>query len=515
MELRDYQMEAVEAITSTEKGRSTLIALATGAGKTVIMAFAIKELVEQGFKCLLLAHRGELIKQATVTLERVVSCEIGVFSAYCKRKEIKQLTIASIQSFHKRHKRNEIPNGEFDFVFVDEAHRLKDKNKESQYRDVIEDLGASLIGVTATPYRITGNIYGDEFSWFDEVAFSVGLRPLIDEGFLVDYKHQLAEGTKAIQKDLKKVTKQQGEYNQKELGSVCTKTIHLDTVIHAVNDYGKDRKSIVIFCVNIEHAEKMVERLIDLHEDAVLVHSKIHERTRDINLWLFNSGLVRYMINVGVLTEGWDCTRVDCVALARPTKSTALYVQMVGRGLRLDPMKKDCLVLDVVGNCVEHGLVEDPTINKEDDSDPDKKENRICEFCLMFVKNIPVCGECGEERIPEKQDYEFSNTAMDFKEVSIREIVTIHHGKCLEHTTASGNKCLKVVLNGEYYHYYRTDLHWMRSKFAKIINENSIYDVGKTLNPSRFMDAINGQHIFPIEGVSVVTENGFKKVQGF
>ena len=511
MQLRPYQVQAVETITKATT--NTLIQAPCGAGKTIIMSHAIHQLEAMSKRCLILAHRGELIRQAEDKLKAAVDIDCHVYSAYLKRKELGGVTVASIQSLARC---KEIPH--FDFVFIDECHRLPPPDKKSQYKKVLDLLGTLIIGVTATPYRSSGGFIYGKGQWFGKVNYQIEMRLLIDQGHLCEYRHKLSNGAKMLRADMGGVKKCAGEYNQKEMGEVVTKEIHLETVMHALRDYGQARSSVVVFCVNIKHAELLLEKLDEAGESACMVHSQLPTWERDENLAAFDDGEVRWMLNIGILTEGWDCTRVDCIVLARPTLSTALYVQMVGRGLRVHDKKKDCLILDVVGNYLSHGLVESPNV-KSGGRESEKNEHRICEFCLEVIKNIDLCPVCGEEKTKEeKKVIRYASARHGFQDVDEGRDMVFLGGSASFYTAKNGGKCIKVELRAtggiKAAHYYRVDMKWIGTKFAAIVNTYYSRNVGNWLAPSRFMAAINGGHIFPLQAKAKREKYGWK-VKGF
>ena len=350
---------------------------------------ALSTLPEKGLKCLVLAHRGELVRQAADKLRRATGIECAVFSAYLKSKELGPITVASIQSLANY--KDEL---DFDIVIIDECHRVPDKSKESQYGTVLKKLDARLIGFTATPYRLdSGLIYG-EGEWWISLNYQIPLRQLIDEGHLVDYRHKTTIATKRIASGLKSVKTTAGEYNEKQSSELMTQTAN----IHSIKNTVQDEKSIVVFCVSIDHAEAVAAIL----DDFAIVHSKMSSADREENLRRFDAGEARWMLNVGVLTEGWDCSRVDCIVLARPTKSTALYVQMVGRGLRLHPGKEVCTIYDLVGCHDEFGFVDDPQIITDDERGEGEAKPKVCPECFSVVPAaVKICPDCGFEFIPE------------------------------------------------------------------------------------------------------------------
>ena len=508
MQLRGYQQEARGEVVSGDG--HTLIQAPTGAGKTIIFSKCLEYFAEKGLKCLVLAHRGELVRQAADKLRRATGIECAVFSAYLKSKELGPITVASIQSLANY--KDEL---DFDIVIIDECHRVPDKSKESQYGTVLKKLDARLIGFTATPYRLdSGLIYG-EGEWWISLNYQIPLRQLIDEGHLVDYRHKTTIATKRIASGLKSVKTTAGEYNEKQSSELMTQTAN----IHSIKNTVQEEKSIVVFCVSIDHAEAVAAIL----DDFAIVHSKMSSADREENLRRFDAGEARWMLNVGVLTEGWDCSRVDCIVLARPTKSTALYVQMVGRGLRLHPGKEFCTIYDLVGCHDEFGFVDDPQIITDDERGEGEAKPKVCPECFSVVPAaVKICPDCGFEFIPEKEEIEEDeeDKAYVMAELSIDEhpnFGDVVGGFAQFYESSKGTNCLKV---GYYhskrkrpiYHFYPIEKEWIGGKLAKIAKRGRPGFDEDYLTPKRFMNAVNGSHIFPIKGVMIQSDGKFEKI---
>lgn len=511
MELRPYQHEIVSMIL--ESNEDVLIQAPTGAGKTIMFSKCLQEFANRGQKSLVLAHRGELIRQAEDKLMQATGMDCGVFSAYMGRKEIKPVTVASIQSLARF-------NGtlEFDNIIIDEAHRVPDPKNDSQYGKVLGSIDARLIGFTATPYRLdSGKIYGDG-QWWPTLNYQIPLRQLIDEGHLIDYLHRVSMGTKQIRSELKKVKVTAGEYNEKQSSEMMTKSYNLHSIVNTV----QDEKSIVVFCVSIEHAEALKAILKD---EAGLVHSKMSTTDRDSSLKMFNEGKLRWMLNVGVLTEGWDCPRVDAIVLARPTKSTALYVQMVGRGLRLFEGKKRCVIYDIVGNYDEFGFVDDPEINV-DEKGEGKLGTKICPMCFTVLpSNAQACKECGFSFKDDKQEEEAieddSEKEHEMRDLSIDQhpdFGDVYKGVADEYESKKGTRCLRVAYyhskrKKPVFHFYPMDKQWVGTKLAFIVKKYNEKFNENWLSPKRYLKAVNGGHIFPMVGLMVKTdEKGYDKI---
>ncbi len=350
--------------------QDVLLQAATGAGKTIMFSALARLFVERWhMHVTILAHREQLVRQAADKLTRVWpegKEQVGIAcSSVTSHVDLERhVVIGSPQTLARRV--NELP--EQQLLIVDECHRLPPRGKRSQYAAVIDRLreyypDMRMLGVTATPYRLGhGYIYGEDCrspkeNWFQTLAFSIGIDDLQDEGYLAPIK-----GYGCAEPDLSGVKTSKGEYDLAQLSEAMSQPLHIGSAVEAVKKYGQDRRHIVVFAVTIAHAEALRDAFRGAGFRAGVVHSLMPRDERQQVLSAFDEGGLDVICNVGVLTEGWDCTSVDCMVMCRPTKSTALYVQMVGRGLRTAPGKTDCLLLDLSGNWREHGNPAHPRV---------------------------------------------------------------------------------------------------------------------------------------------------------
>jgi len=513
MEIKDiyYQSDAVETILETKK--NCLIQAPTGAGKTIIMGLAINRLVQRGQTALILAHRGELIIQAIDKFSSLVTSPVGAYSSYIGIKQIEDVTVATYQSFGRM---QNIPK--FDYIFIDEVHRLPWMDKKSMYKKIIDAHDSILIGVTATPFRMRNLIYGigDEY-WFQRLDYKINMREIIEKGFLVDYKYKVGYSTSEIRKKLDKVKMVMGDYDQGEIEDIMKERMFVKNVYDAIDKQAKDRKKIVVFCTSIKHAE-----LLDTGFDgkSVCVHSRINKKINQASLEGFNSGDIRVIFSIGILTEGWDSPVCDCAIIARPTKSPALHVQMPGRALRTCPGKVDALILDIVGNYHDHGSIEDPRVYKKKKGDPET--HKVCPNCLeVYEKGLTKCPECGYEE-PKSARPPRKGKKQDVEDLEFRDIKdtkrTFHTITAKRHTTKAGRSTLKV----EFYHtegfkpvrvYYPLDAHWPPMSWANIIRRKFPKFKNKKVKIEDFLKGVEGSHLVPFEG-EIVDGNFGKKIKG-
>lgn len=415
--LRNYQQNVVDSVCQAfdEREQFVLVQAATGAGKTIIFSHLIKRLLENEpfLRIAVIAHRRELIAQAQEKMLKVYpEAPIGIACASLEKKKDmkKNITIGTIQTLA-----NQSKIAPFNVIIIDEVHRLPTKDKSSQMGQFLlncleRNPGLKVLGVTATPYRLGhGYIFGKLCknpygNWFSKKVATVGVEKLQKEKFLCPYTYMVTDQN--ISHDLAKVSLNSfGEYSTEDLERTVTRTEHLYSAVHAVKKHAQGRRSIVIFCVSITHAKKMKEIFQEEGLVTEAIHSEMEIQDRDEILDQFNKGQIRVLTNVNVLTEGWDSPRADCVMLCRPTMSPALYVQMVGRGLRTFEGKKECLVLDLAGCFERHGGIKNPVVKHYTDFADESNElsfHRKCPECSeMIPMSAALCPHCNLDIAPE------------------------------------------------------------------------------------------------------------------
>jgi DNA repair protein RadD len=459
MQLRPQQKEAVAQIQASFKAGNnfTLAVGCCGVGKTIIAASLIEwAIANHDIKILVMAHQQELIKQAMEKLLVVAPHLEPLIGIYCaslnKDKQQGQITIASVQSLS-----NELNLDAYNLVIIDEVHLLPDSSKKSQYATILKNLllknsRLRVLGVTATPYRLDeGLIYGKKNSWFSSVAWSVTLDEMIDEGYLCPYRYKVADGSGAREAANKT------DFTMDALSVEMRKEVHLGSVKKAIEEHAEGRLKILVFAVNIEHAEALAGVL-----GCRAVHSK---EDRESAMDSFVNGDDRILVNVDILTTGFDFPGVDCILMARPTLSPALYVQICGRGLRLAEGKKDCMILDLVGNYVRHGDLSDPHIKEPDDEEEGKErkerelESNICPECFELVEaGLMECQECGAD-MAHREEVNELNAREEMKEIEMNKnkgvIDWIEVDKNYRTKKgAVGNMCIAVLTSGKRVHHF-------------------------------------------------------------
>ena len=395
MKERYYQTDArLAAWEALKSSPSTAIVIPTGGGKTPVIAGLCIDAVAWGFRVCVVQPSKELIGQTADTLRTIdPTMPVGVYSASLRSRDLGySVTVCGIQSIFRRSR--EV--GPIDVCIIDEAHLIPPSG-EGQYRTFLEGLrtyrpGVRVVGLTATPYRLgLGSIAG-EGRIFDGICHEVGVRALIDQGYLSPLK------TKATKRqiDTSEVKKRGGEFVASSLEQAAESVS--DAAIAEAVITAKDRRSILVFTCGVTHATHVADTIRHhTGEDVGVVTGETLQSDRDATIARFKSGRLRWLVNVNVLTTGFDAPNVDCVVLMRPTESAGLYYQMVGRGFRKCEGKADCLVLDFGGNARRHGPV-DTVEAVEPGGGGGPAPTKECPDCATVVHtSVRICPDCGHE----------------------------------------------------------------------------------------------------------------------
>jgi len=397
-ELRDYQRAAIDGIYSwfEESAGNPLVVVPTGGGKSVIAAEFIREVIEAypSERIMVVTHVKELIGQNHATLLKVwPEAPAGIYSAGLKRRDTRsRVLFCGVQSVYRR--ADEL--GHFDLVIIDEAHLIPPKGW-GMYQQLLTGLRAinpkvKLIGLTATPYRTdTGKLDDGDDRLFHGIAYECSIPQMIEDGWLSPVTNR---GVRS-EIDTSKVGLRGGEFRNDELEEAATADGLVERSVVELLERAGDRKSWLIFACGVDHA-KQIESELQRHDIAcATIFGTTDADVRDDTIARFKVGDIHCIVNVNVLTTGFDAPNVDLIALMRPTQSPGLYVQMVGRGLRIAPGKTDCLVLDFGTNVQRHGpldQVRPAQPGKGDGEAPMKK----CPSCLaLLFTATTVCPECG------------------------------------------------------------------------------------------------------------------------
>jgi DNA repair protein RadD len=380
-------------------------------GKSIIIGGLIQQVLQKwpNQRFLMLTHVKELIEQNHQRLlDMWPTAPVGIYSAGLRRKDIAQpivfggcgSIVNNIEAFGHR-----------DLVIVDECHLISPK-ANTTYQKIIDGLKVAnphikVIGLTATPYRLgqglltDGGLFTDvccdacgvdEFNWFIEQGH---LAPLIPKPTLTEY-------------DIEKVGIQNGDFKKAELEQAVNEDKLTFKILEEMVEAGYDRKSWLIFASGIKHTERVAEALAYYGITASTIHSKIEAsckgwsvaRERLYRIEAFKNREFRALVNMNVLTTGFDHGPIDLIGSLRPTVSPGLHVQMLGRGTRPCEGKENCLVLDFAGNVKRLGPINDPVLPKKKGKTPGEAPIRICPQPHCGVYNhasARICFNCGFE----------------------------------------------------------------------------------------------------------------------
>ena len=344
MELRPYQNEAKEAVFHewSVGNDKTLLVLPTGCGKTIVFAKITEECVRNGERVLILAHRGELLEQASDKIAKATGlmCATEKAEQSCLGSWFR-VVVGSVQTLMREKRLNQFEKDYFDSIIIDEAHHCI----SDSYQNVLKHFNsAKVLGVTATPDRGDMKNLG---TVFQSLAYEYTLPKAIKEGFLTPIKAQ----TIPLKLDLTGVGQQAGDFKTSDLGTA------LDPYLYQIADemakYCLNRKTVV-FLPLVKTSQKFKDILNEKGFKAAEVNGSSNDRAEILQD--FEKDRYNVLCNSMLLTEGWDCPSVDCIVVLRPTKVRALYSQMVGRGTRLFPGKESLLLLDFLWHTERHEL---------------------------------------------------------------------------------------------------------------------------------------------------------------
>lgn len=398
-ELRWYQREAVDAVFDYFGSGATgnpVIVIPTAGGKSLILAQLLKELLSQwcSLRVMMLTHVKELIAQNYEKLMAVwPQAPAGIYSAGLGKKNHRmQITYAGIGSVAQK------PElfGKVDLIVIDECHLVNSKGT-GQYISFINALKAvnpnlRVVGLTATPFRLGQGMLTDDVwseqegkyvpSIFTDICYNLGdvhnFTRLIDEGFLCP----LIPRNTDVQIDTTGLHVRGGEFVASEVEAVSNKDAITKAAIAETLQIASDRKHWLVFAAGVDHAHNIAAELNHNGVSSVVVTGDMGAE-RDENIRKFKSGAVRALVNVGVLTTGFDFPGIDLIIMLRPTTSPVLWVQALGRGVRIHPDKKNCLVLDFAGNTKRLGPINDPVTPKRKGASGGG---------IAPVKECPECG---------------------------------------------------------------------------------------------------------------------------
>lgn len=414
--LRPYQQSAKQAVLDywAAGGGNPLVDMATGLGKSVTLASLTQDLMTgyPSMRALMLVHVKELVQQNAAALLRLwPAAPVGIYAAGLGRRDTAQRIIfASIQSVHRRAR--EI--GDFDLVIIDEAHLVPSAG-EGMYRNLLDRLRETrpdlrVVGLTATPFRMdSGRLDAGDSRLFDDIVFSYGIGPGIDDGWLAPLISKRGD----VEIDVSSVAKRGGEFVTGALEAAADNDAITQAAVSEIIERGRDRRTWLTFCAGVKHAHHVRDAFRAQGVSCETITGDTHAADRARFIEDFKAGRIRCLTNANVLTTGFDAPGIDLIALLRPTLSPGLYVQMMGRGTRLSPGKTDCLVLDFTGTARRLGPVDTITVDRRQQktgptaakvSDIRAKECPTCK--TLAALNAQTCAVCGHEWTLDKARHE-------------------------------------------------------------------------------------------------------------
>ncbi|MGL5361076.1 MAG: DEAD/DEAH box helicase, partial [Shewanella sp.] len=393
MTLRDYQQQAVDAAIRhfRQSDDSAVVVLPTGAGKSIVIAELAR--IAKG-RVLVLTHVKELVAQ---NAEKVglLTADASIYAAGLNQKTASGKTVvASIQSAARALAQFNVP---FSLVIIDECHRVS-KEPTSQYQQVLTHLRQHnpklrLLGLTATPYRLGtgwifkqhyhGKVGSAELAVFAQCIFELPIRPLIKQGYLTPPK--LLDGLSA-QYDFSAIKpNDNGEYPEATVNALLNHAGRATTaIVKQLIELSAQRQGIIIFAATVRHAEEIATLLSHHNASYAMITAQTADQERDELIERFKAQALKFLVNVAVLTTGFDAPHVDLIAILRPTASVSLFQQMIGRGLRICAGKKDCLVIDYAANGYDLYFPEVGQVKPNSKAVPVQVPCPLCQFANIF-----------------------------------------------------------------------------------------------------------------------------------
>jgi len=357
MALRPYQQEAYESILKKwdDGADRLLLVLPTGCGKTIVFSKVVEDCVRRGRKPLVLAHRGELLDQASDKIRKStgLGCSVEKADSSCFGSWF-PVVVGSVQTMMRESRLKKFPENYFGAIIVDEAHHCI----SDSYQKVLQHFPhAKVLGVTATPDRGDMRSLG---TYFEQIAYEYTLPEAIHEGFLCPIRAM----TIPLKIDISGVGISSGDFKAGEVGTALDP--YLEQIAAEMEKHCKYRKTVV-FLPLIKTSQKFRKILEEHGFNAAEVNGTSEDRAEVLRD--FDKGRYNVLCNSMLLTEGWDCPSVDCIIVLRPTKVRSLYSQMVGRGTRLSPDtgKDHLLLLDFLWMTERHDLCHPASLICEDD----------------------------------------------------------------------------------------------------------------------------------------------------
>ena len=450
MILRPYQDVAVNsAIKSLNKHKNTIVVAPTGAGKTIMLSSLIGKMHKENNKVLVLQHRDELVNQNMDKFKKI-NPNISTSILNADEKDWSgDVVFAMVQTLSRPNNLSSMQR--VNLIIIDESHHTIANSWLNIIKESKEiNPNVRIAGFTATPNRGDGKGLKQVFS---NCSHQIEIATLIREGFLVSPKTFVINV--GVQKELSQVRKTIDEFNMDEVARIMNKRPINERVVNEWHKQASDRKTVV-FCSTKNHAKDLCDEFVKQGVRAEVLTGDTKKDVRVNMLQSLSNGDLQVVINVAVLTEGFDSPPVSCIILTRPCSYKSTMVQMIGRGLRtIDPneypniIKKDCIILDFGTSILTHGKL-DEEVNLDDvaSNDNGQAPQKQCPECNSIVplgvRECPICGhDFAKEE--EKKLKEFNMTEVELIDRSpFRWIRVFDTDKCL---MASGFNGFAMVVN--------------------------------------------------------------------
>lgn len=514
--LRDYQRRAIDMLYAWMRYNrgNPCIVMPTGSGKAVVCAALCRDIMTKWpqSRILILSHVKELLQQdAEKIMLAWPEAPLGIYSAGMNSRDVGlPLTVAGIQSVRDK----AAMLGFIDICIVDEAHLISAK-AEGGYRTLIAALTAinpnmRVVGLTATPYRLGHGLISEHGALFDGLIEPVKIEELVARGFLAPLRSKLPEALISVEG----VAKRGGEFVESELQAKVNNEDDNERIVEETIRRAGDRRAWLFFCTGVAHAEAICGVLRSHGVIAEVVTGSTPTAERDRILTDFKAGRVKAISNVSVLTTGFDYPGIDLIAMCRPTMSPGLYIQTVGRGMRIAPDKTDCLVLDFAGNVKRHGPITEVKPPKHKGAGTGDAPVKVCDECAELVHaSVKVCPCCGYVFPPAPKEavrlYDDDIMGLEPEEMRVRGwwwYVRQSKAKqinmlCVDYENAelTGDKVTEyiTILHDGYARYraemtLRAIIDGCGADISSVngVNENYLDDIAEVLNRAKAPDSI-------------------------
>jgi DNA repair protein RadD len=536
MKLRPYQEEAVTAVYEHLRTRqdNPCIVLPTGTGKSLVLAQIATDTVKLwNGRVLLLAHVKELLEQNADKIRKLCpDVKIGIYSAGLKSRDTQEdIIVGGIQSVYNK----ACELGKFDLVLIDEAHLIP-PDGEGMYRKLLGDLQVinpdiRIVGLTATPYRLNGGVICKPQNILNKICYETSLKEMIEQGYL----SKLTTKAGRAEAQLSNLHIRAGEFIAQEVDEAMNQETLVNAACREIVALTQDRKAVLIFAASVPHCKAVAKKITEVtqQECAIVTGDTPAQERAEIlrrikgeaviaNLWGETKPPLKYVVNVNVLTTGFDAPNIDCVVLLRPTASPGLLVQMVGRGTRLATGKENCLVLDFGENIMRHGPLDIITVKEENkkkkkDSEAPAKKCPKCQALLQI--SLRYCPDCGYE-FPEST-VKHSTTAstaailsgeVQYSEYPVQKVYYSVHTKRGEKNAPKTMRIDYMVSLTEKKSEWVCPEHsgWVRQKFEKWWRDRAALGCEVPRTAEEAVDLASNNLLRPVHGITVKAIGGEK-----